>query len=1072
MAKGGTSADLSILPPGYTDDVGMSLVRREDGGALFSQRTISLLPTSAPTGAAGHETFPPEIRTVYKITDWTLGIGEKNHIEGSKRAGLSEGVDTSFEGAAIPGPQPKYVSSSEVLANADFETWGNATTLTTWSKINGGETTNRETGIKYAGDYSAKVTSAGSNHGIRQAPTAASFSSMNVTFQVRVYVPTGEGAPKLQIDDGSSGATDTTTLKDQWVLLSATLRSSAALSTLNLDLQPATNDYCYFDWDPADGPMFSITSLRGPGKTFGEIDGKLHVNSSASTFELTPATGLWVNKDIHPAVVDSDMLLFEDRYYIGMGGSTTWEHSTDGRSWTANGFSSGDQRYAHFFAQTINTFGVPVLWKGLKPNKIAASANPRTAGTWSEYIIGDSDHNITGMEVIANVLYIFKEEGVHTLESNGRATNLTPWLAKTPMAHMGAGARDYYNQMYVPIQDHTLAVIEQNSIFPIGPSENGSVYQRYGGRPTAIAGSGSYLYVFITNASETESSKSFLLKGKRITANVYTWHDLAEINMGEVNDAWVTKVHGNTDPRLYFSGRSLGSLDTAREQLSGGTGSNTDASGVAWTTPANTLVADDVYAVFPISVGGGSPESSTQVINAAGTAEQIDGTAPQVTAVTIKGDDDNVGVIYIGDSSVSAANGISVQPGEQVRIEDTDGIALSELWADAANNNDRVDIFYQSFGVESSDHLDVTGFDDLAIPAGATTTGFEVLIERKASFGRVGFVRDQTVQLIVNGSAAGDNKAATSSGDEWPSSDTVATYGSSTDKWGVTPTNAQINATNFGVRIQAKAWRDGTTATASIDKVSIRVHYTGAAGDEDEDNKVGYVTLTRSANPVGQGGAYKFGTGQKLTTGWIARYPGWQTQWQQIDIVTSNEENVAMGSGGRAVKVYYDIDDGNGFVELGGTGNGTANVSPSQSLYFKKTGITNVVSERIKIQVEFLTTDETMGLELQSINVLGTVRPTSLDLYDFTVVLGDGVPNRLGRVNTLKANLVAALNAMKTPGWTTTLFDRDGTAVQVNMLPDEGFVREDVLDYGSNTVKTVESARIRCFKVPESENWT
>ena len=107
MAKGGTSADLSILPPGYTDDVGMSLVRREDGGALFSQRTISLLPTSAPTGAAGHETFPPEIRTVYKITDWTLGIGEKNHIEGSKRAGLSEGVDTSFEGAAIPGPQPK-----------------------------------------------------------------------------------------------------------------------------------------------------------------------------------------------------------------------------------------------------------------------------------------------------------------------------------------------------------------------------------------------------------------------------------------------------------------------------------------------------------------------------------------------------------------------------------------------------------------------------------------------------------------------------------------------------------------------------------------------------------------------------------------------------------------------------------------------------------------------------------------------------------------------------------------------------------------------------------------------------
>ena len=204
MPKGGSSADLSILPPGYTDDVALTLVRREDGGAMFSQRTISLLPDAAPQGAPGHETFPPEIRSVYSITDWQLGIGEKNHKEGSRRAGLSEGVDTSFEGAAVPGPAPQYISDVEILANNNFETWGNATTLTTWGKINGAETTNRESGLKYKGSYSAKVTSAGANQGIRQSLTAASFSATNVTFRVRVYVPTGEGAPTLQIDDGSS----------------------------------------------------------------------------------------------------------------------------------------------------------------------------------------------------------------------------------------------------------------------------------------------------------------------------------------------------------------------------------------------------------------------------------------------------------------------------------------------------------------------------------------------------------------------------------------------------------------------------------------------------------------------------------------------------------------------------------------------------------------------------------------------------------------------------------------------------------------------------------------------------
>ena len=160
-------------------------------------------------------------------------------------------------------------------------------------------------------------------------------------------------------------------------------------------------------------------------------------------------------------------------------------------------------------------------------------------------------------------------------------------------------------------------------------------------------------------------------------------------------------------------------------------------------------------------------------------------------------------------------------------------------------------------------------------------------------------------------------------------------------------------------------------------------------------------------------------------------------------------------------------------MEVGGSGNGTVSVSPTGSLYFKESGITSVVSERIKIQVILNTADDTMGLELQRINVIGTVRPTSLDMYDFTVYLGEGVPSRMGRQNTLKSHVVDALNAMKTPGWTTTLYDRDRVAHQVNMLPDEGFVREDVVDYGnSQAAQTVESARIRCFEVPESENWT
>lgn len=123
----------------------------------------------------------------------------------------------------------------------------------------------------------------------------------------------------------------------------------------------------------------------------------------------------------------------------------------------------------------------------------------------------------------------------------------------------------------------------------------------------------------------------------------------------------------------------------------------------------------------------------------------------------------------------------------------------------------------------TSHYLKAVDFD-FAIPSGATIKGIVVEIERAKQFS--GVVVDSNVRIVKGGAIGSTNKA---SGTSWPvlGSEAYATYGSSSDLWGETWTDTDINATDFGAVIAAVA---SGTATANIDHVRITVHYTAAAG--------------------------------------------------------------------------------------------------------------------------------------------------------------------------------------------------------------------------------------------------
>jgi len=114
----------------------------------------------------------------------------------------------------------------------------------------------------------------------------------------------------------------------------------------------------------------------------------------------------------------------------------------------------------------------------------------------------------------------------------------------------------------------------------------------------------------------------------------------------------------------------------------------------------------------------------------------------------------------------------------------------------------------------------------LSVPAGATINGVQVQIDRKSSHnGTARYVYDEYVQLVKGNTIQGDNKAATST--KWPLADAYASYGGSSDLWGLSLSDSDVNASNFGVAISAEIINPGTTATvASVDHIQIKVYYT------------------------------------------------------------------------------------------------------------------------------------------------------------------------------------------------------------------------------------------------------
>lgn len=150
------------------------------------------------------------------------------------------------------------------------------------------------------------------------------------------------------------------------------------------------------------------------------------------------------------------------------------------------------------------------------------------------------------------------------------------------------------------------------------------------------------------------------------------------------------------------------------------------------------------------------------------------------------------------------------------------------------SNNSTAGVSVPTTGATEYLHVSNFGF---SIPSGATIDGIVVEVERDADYSLgSNYVSDDRVRIVKGGSIGSTDK---SSGALWPSADAYATYGSSSDLWGESWTDSDINSSTFGFVIAAKMF-GGVPFAAYVDHIRITVYYTEGGGG------AGAARLTRS----------------------------------------------------------------------------------------------------------------------------------------------------------------------------------------------------------------------------------
>ena len=166
------------------------------------------------------------------------------------------------------------------------------------------------------------------------------------------------------------------------------------------------------------------------------------------------------------------------------------------------------------------------------------------------------------------------------------------------------------------------------------------------------------------------------------------------------------------------------------------------------------------------------------------------------------------------------------EPGTATDVGGGTQPAGAGLWNTPNNALTENSVFTSNAGDTSDDDIsniiELTNYG-FAIPDGSTIDG--IILRTRVDVDSSDDADDQLIQLIKGGTRQGDDKKSLV---DWPTTPAYRTYGGTTDKWGLTWTAADINASDFGGALQYRCQeqQDCIAGNIKLDVLALDIYYT------------------------------------------------------------------------------------------------------------------------------------------------------------------------------------------------------------------------------------------------------
>ncbi len=299
--------------------------------------------------------------------------------------------------------------------------------------------------------------------------------------------------------------------------------------------------YAIADFSELDSTPTCFAWAESAGKWLCATAGKIYYLGTSWVAASTTVAGVKEVKE------------FNGLLYAACGSGTRYYTSPDANLWTQTVLTDADgTATADGFLVAADPTGITEnIWKYKTPNKVAYTANGGSGGVnWStDTFVGDTANNITNMLLNADKIYVWKEDGLYWLDSDGGVHAALPdELKVNHSTDNGKYVANWQTSSYFSLQRGMGEMTTVETFRPMGPlteiDDIGKV-----GVIVGLTSDKEWVYVAIDEGTNTH-----IYKGREVwTGSQLRWEWCPFVFLGTNACTTIrTAQHSPTDKRLWF----------------------------------------------------------------------------------------------------------------------------------------------------------------------------------------------------------------------------------------------------------------------------------------------------------------------------------------------------------------------------------------------------------------------------------------------------------------------------------------------------------------------------------------